>query len=107
GWSWDLSLRSWWVLPQILLSAAVVALALAWRSMRDRHGDDVRGILERRAGGLRMRGAVALALLLFLDLHFLARPEVVAQWTGLRYEIVAVALIGAGAAATLLLLAGH
>lgn len=107
GWSWDLSMRSWWVLPQIPLSAAVVALALAWRTMRDRRGDEGRGILERRAGGLRMRGAVALSLLLFLDLHFLARPEVAAQWTGLRYEIVAVALIGAGAAATLLLLAGH
>ena len=38
--------------------------------------------LERRAGGLRLRGALALAILLFLELNVLSRPEVAARIPG-------------------------
>jgi endonuclease/exonuclease/phosphatase family metal-dependent hydrolase len=107
GWSWDITMRSWWLAPQLVISAFVIMLALAWRSLPAAIGTDRRGILERRAGGLRLRGGVALALLLFLDMHVLARPEVAAYWPGVRHELAAVVLIAAGASATLLLLAGH
>jgi endonuclease/exonuclease/phosphatase family metal-dependent hydrolase len=108
GWSWDLSLRSWWVAPQLVISALMVALALAaWRRSQHTVPGDEHGLFERRAGGLRLRGALALGLLLFLDLHVLARAEVAAHWPGVRYELAAVLLIGAGTLATLLLLAGH
>jgi vancomycin resistance protein VanJ len=107
GWSWDITLRDWWILPQLAISIAVAAIALAWLRLPAPDPSSEEPSLERRAGGLRLRGGIALGLLLFLDLNVLARAEVAARWLGIRYEAAAVLLIGAGAIATLLLLAGH
>ena len=107
GWSWDITLRDWWILPQLAISAAVGALVLAWLRLPEPDPAHAEPSLERRAGGLRLRGGLALGLLLFLDLNLLARAEVASRWLGIRYESAAVLLVGAGAIATLLLLAGH
>ncbi|CAN5654417.1 hypothetical protein BH23GEM10_BH23GEM10_00530 [soil metagenome] len=107
GWGWDITLRSWWVGPQLVVSAAVVVIAVVWLRMPMPGPADREPSFERRAGGLRLRGAVGLAMLLFLDLNILARAEVATRWLGVHYEIATVLLVSAGTAATLLLLAGH
>lgn len=111
GWGWSVTLRPWWLLPQLLVAAAVALVAMRWLAMPpapdSAEEGSQQGSLERRAGGLRLRGGVALALILFLDLHVLARAEVAARWLGVRYEVAAVLLAGAGAAAVLVLLAGN
>ena len=71
GWSWDISLRDWWLLPQLGSALVVLAIAAFWQRMPAPVEDE--DSLERRAGGLRLRGALALGLLLFLDLNVLAR----------------------------------
>jgi len=107
GWSWDLSLRWWWVGPQFLISAAVIFIALTWMRMALPGPVEEETSLERRAGGLRRRGALALGLILFLDLNVLGRAEVASRWLGVRYEIAAVILIAAGSVATLIMLSGQ
>ncbi len=90
GWSWDLLLRPGApVLAQVGLSALATALAAAWLLQPPHdHGDSS---LERRVGGMRLRGAVALACILFLELVMLARPEVAARLTGVPYPPLAAA----------------
>jgi len=105
GWSWDITLRTTWLAPQLVISIAIAAVAAAWLRMPAPDADE--SSMERRSGGLRLRGALALGLLLFLDLNVVGRAEVAARWLDVRYELVAVLLIGAGTAATLLLLAGQ
>jgi hypothetical protein len=107
GWSWSISLRGWWVFPQLAISAAVVLLAVRWVRLPPPADPVAESSLERRMGGLRLRGAVALALILFLDMNVLARAEVAARWIGVRYEAAAVLLTAAGVAAVLVLLAGN
>jgi len=105
GWSWDPTLRPSWVPLQVPLSLAVIALAVAWwrvSRMEAAHANDAS--LERRAGGVRLRGAVAAACVLFLDQAVLGRPEAIAHWTAGSYEIAAAVTIVAGAAAAALLL---
>lgn len=107
GWGWDITLRYWWVGPQLVVSAVVVVIAVAWLRMPMPGPADREPSFERRAGGLRLRGAVGLAMLLFLDLNILARAEVATRWLGVHYEFATVLLVSAGTAATLVLLAGH
>jgi hypothetical protein len=110
GWTWDITLRPGWVLPQAVLSLAVVVMAVRWARQPAQEPDGAQAAmssLERRLGGLRLRGGLVLALLLFLDLNVLARPDVAARWLGVPYDAAGVVLILAGTAATLLLLASR
>ena len=118
GTGYDLALQPAWVPVQAVLSLALLALAVAWgrsgdgrepragngNGARAGSGDD-RG-LERRAGGLRLRGALALGPLLFLDLHLLGLPPVAARWTGVPWEAAAAAAAVAAGVALALALAG-
>src|SRR5690606_4332154 len=63
--------------------------------------------LERRAGGLRLRGALALAVLLFFQLNVLSRSEVAAHASGTSYRVAGVAIVAGGGLGVLLLLAIH
>jgi endonuclease/exonuclease/phosphatase family metal-dependent hydrolase len=105
GGGYSSALRAGWLPVQLALSAATVLLLAVW--LRDpapeEEGGDAR-TLERRQGGLRLRGALSLAVLLFFELNLLSRPEVAARWTGVSYRAAATALIAAGAAALVLLL---
>lgn len=108
GGGYSLSLRPSWIPVQLVLSAAAVAATALW--LRDPAPEDdagETGSLERRAGGLRLRGALALAVLLFFELNVLSRPEVAAHWAGGSYRLAGVLLMGAGAAAVVMLLAMH
>jgi endonuclease/exonuclease/phosphatase family metal-dependent hydrolase len=53
---------------------------------------------------VRLRGAVALGCILFLQLNVLARAEVAHRWIGVPYPAAALALITAGGIGVLLLL---
>ncbi|MFP4623721.1 MAG: hypothetical protein ACLFRX_06030 [Gemmatimonadota bacterium] len=97
GGSYDLSLQPGWLPVQAVLSLTLIALAIVWaRSSDERSADQG---LERRAGGLRLRAALALGALLFLDLHVLSLPPVVARWTGVGYALAAMLVAVAGAIA--------
>ena len=98
GSSYDLSLQPVWVPVQVLLSLALVACALYWRHAIEPPVES--GGLERRGAGLRLRSAIALGPLLFLDLHVLGLPPVIAQWGGIEYGLAT--LLSACAAATAL-----
>lgn len=102
GWSYDISLRASWLPVQGVLAAATIAVAIAWR--RQPAEEAVENPLERRAGGVRLRGAVALGCILFLQLNVLARAEVAHRWIGVPYPTAALALITGGGIAVLLLL---
>ncbi len=93
----DISLRPSWLPVQVILSLGLVAAVLLWRRDPARSGG--RNELERRSGGLRLRGGLALGGIFFLDLHLLGVAPVIARWTGAEYPLAA-ALVGvAGAAA--------
>ena len=106
GVSYDLSQRVSWLPVQLVLSLALLVLATRWRRPRT-HPEKVQGGLERRAGGLRLRGALAVGALLFLDLHVLGLPPVIARWTGVSWEITAAATAVAAGAALWVVLAGR
>lgn len=107
GGSYDISLQPGWLPVQAVLSLALVAVVVVWlRAERarleaeveaDREAEVAR--LERRAGGLRLRGAMALGALLFMDLHVLGLPPVVARWTGVSYGMAALSIGAASALA--------
>lgn len=116
GSSWDLSLRPAWLPVQALLSLVLLALVVLWLRAAEEPAAAAQGSggtgpgidasgrlpgaqLERRAGGLRLRGALALGVLLFLDLHLLGLPVVAARWTGASYGTAALATSIAGALA--------
>ncbi len=63
--------------------------------------------LERRAGGLRLRGALMLGAILLFEGSVLGSAPVGAQWTGVPYALLAPLLVVAGGAATALLLAAR
>ncbi len=106
----DLSLQPGWLPAQILLSLGLLAAVILWarsRSVARTAGDSGGGAsagelgelgesgedgLERREGGLRLRGGLALGALLFLDLHVLGQPVLVAHWTGVSYGVAGIAL---------------
>ncbi len=100
----DPSLAGAWLPVQLALSIALLASAGVFERATDA-GEPPRG-LERRSGGLRRRGALALGLLLFLDLQFLGNAAAVAAWAGAPFAMAALAgACGAGAAMAVLL--GH
>ncbi len=102
GWSYDPSLRGAWLPAQIAGGVGVALLLVALRP-RDQHdGADGAGALERRAGGLRLRGAAILGLIFFLASSVLGAPPVVARWTGTIYPVAALLLAAAAAAAAAL-----
>lgn len=129
GTSWDLSLRPGWLPVQAVLSLLLLFLVLAPARARsdatpappdpgpgarppEGSGTPARvegraSELERRSGGLRLRGAVALGALLFLDLHVLGLPPVVARWTGVSYTFAALAVSAGGAVALAAVLVGR
>jgi endonuclease/exonuclease/phosphatase family metal-dependent hydrolase len=95
GSSYDLSLQPGWLPVQVGLSAGLATVAVLWaRAPEPRGVDDG---LERRAGGLRLRGALALGGLLFLDLHVVGLTPVAARWSGVSHALAAGALTAAGA----------
>ena len=100
GSTYDLSLQPVWVPVQALLSLGLVACALYWRRTAKPAPDG--GGLERRGAGLRLRSAIALGPLLFLDLHVLGLPPVIAHWGGIGYG--AASLLSACAAGAALAL---
>jgi endonuclease/exonuclease/phosphatase family metal-dependent hydrolase len=105
GGGYSLALRPGWLPAQLALSGALLVLLVLW--LRDPAPEEEGGeqrTLERRQGGLRLRGAVSLSVLLFFELNLLGRPEVAARWTGVSYRVAGVALAAAGAAAVVLLL---
>ncbi len=102
GWSYDVSLRPWWLPVQLVVSAAAVGLALMWKRLPLE--EQPAHTLERRAGGVRLRGAIALGCILFLQVNILARAEVAYRLLGVSYAAASVTLIGAGGLAVLLLL---
>ncbi|HUG39364.1 MAG TPA: endonuclease/exonuclease/phosphatase family protein [Longimicrobiales bacterium] len=111
GTSWDLSLRPGWLPIQAVLSLALLFLVLAPLRGSEATGPGPEpgagNDLERRTGGLRLRGALALGALLFLDLHLLGLPPVVGRWTGATYTLAALAVSAAGAVALVVTLLGH
>lgn len=103
GWSWDVLLRPGTpLLAQLVISAIAAALAGYWLLQPDTTGTNDASF-ERRLGGMRLRGAVALGCILFLELAVLARPAVAARQTGVPYPVMACTLIAVTAAAVLLL----
>lgn len=87
GFTYDLSLRGWWLLVQAVWSLLIVLLAVSL-ARRSAAGD-------RSAGGLTFRAGLALGGLLFLETSLLALPNGVARWTGFEYAVVAPLLAAA------------
>lgn len=114
GSGYDLSLQPAWAPVQVALSLALIGVVVFWARTesadRKRGGGRTAGDsgsgLERRTGGLRLRGGLAFGALLFMDLHVLGLPPVVARWTGVGYPAagMAVGLASAAAVAATLLL---
>lgn len=101
GWSWDVMLRGDALFAQLVLSAVAAGIAGYW--LLQPVADDDPASMERRVGGMRLRGALVLGCTLFLEMAVLARPAVIARWTGESYLVTAVALIAVSAAAVVLL----
>lgn len=104
GWSYDVTLRPAWLPVQVVLSLILLALLAIWLRLPEEEGEEA---LERRAGGLRLRGALALGTILFFQTNALAAPVVGARWTGVSYPVMAVLLSAAGAVAVAMLLGGR
>src|SRR5690606_19677645 len=73
---------------------------------RDTSGAEAAG-LERRAGGLRLRGALMLGAILFCEPGVVGSAPVGAAWTGVSYPLLAVLLVVGGGVAAALLLASR
>ncbi len=95
GNSYDVSLRAGWIPVQIGLTLLIAVTLAQWE--RPPHDEESPG-MERRASGLRLRGALALGGLLFLEMSALGAPAAVARWTGAPYAAVAAILAATGAA---------
>lgn len=104
GTSWDLSLRPGWVPIQIVLSLLVLGLLGEWLRLPEQ--GPVGSTLERRAGGLRMRGGIALVGLLFLEAAVLSSAAALSRLAGIPYAASGVLLMVAGALALALSLLG-
>lgn len=106
GTSYDLSLRPRWFPVQAALSIGLVALVMMESAAGVSGPARSRG-LERRTGGLRLRGGLALGALLFMDLHTLGVPPVLSRWAGVPYPVAAASVGAAGAAALAVTLASR
>lgn len=103
GASWDVSLRPAWLPVQLLLTAA--GLGLLWLWWRMPEDDAAEGSLERRAGGLRLRGGLAFGAILFLQ-AVVGTAAVAARLTGVSYATAALVLVAGTASALALSLLG-
>jgi endonuclease/exonuclease/phosphatase family metal-dependent hydrolase len=81
GFTYDLSLRDWWLPVQAAWSLLIVLVAISL-ARRSAAGD-------RSAGGLTYRAGLALGGLLFLETSLLSLPNAVARWTGFEYAVTA------------------
>jgi endonuclease/exonuclease/phosphatase family metal-dependent hydrolase len=104
GWSYDVSLRPAWVPVQLVVSLAAIGIAVKWRRLPLESDPPAQPTFERRAGGVRLRGALALGCILFLQLNVLARPELAHRLLDVAYPVASVALIAASGLAALVLL---
>ncbi|MGH7459810.1 MAG: endonuclease/exonuclease/phosphatase family protein, partial [Longimicrobiales bacterium] len=105
GRSYDLTLRPQWLPAQLAIAVVVIMIALAFRRTPELDDEtDHEERLERRAGGLRLRGAISIGCILFLESTVIGMPEVVARLTGVAYDLVGFMLVLAGAAAVAVML---
>lgn len=102
GGSWDLLLQPRTPLLAIALLTAVHA-ALAGYWLLEPRTRRTAATLERRRGGMRLRGAIAFGCVLFLELTLLGRPAVGARLSGVPYPVLALLHTAVSAAAVLVL----
>jgi endonuclease/exonuclease/phosphatase family metal-dependent hydrolase len=81
GFTYDLSLRAWWLPVQTAWSVLIILVAITL-ARRSAAGD-------RSAGGLTIRAGLALGGVLFLETSLLALPNAAARWTGFEYAVMA------------------
>ncbi|MBX6363263.1 MAG: hypothetical protein IRZ00_05285 [Gemmatimonadetes bacterium] len=89
----------------LALTLAALLATLAWVTPRATVDDDA-ATLERRAGGLRSRGAIAFGAIAFLEGAVLANPDAGVAATGRSFSAVAAALAVVALGAALWLLGG-
>ncbi|MEX2282794.1 MAG: endonuclease/exonuclease/phosphatase family protein [Gemmatimonadota bacterium] len=107
GRSYDLTMRPQWVPAQLAIAAIVITIAIAFMATPEAEDDtDHDERLERRRGGLRLRGAISVGCILFLETTVVGMPEVAARITHVPYDAMGLVLVLAGAAAIGALLAG-
>lgn len=87
GDTWDISLQARFLPLQIALCLGLIGVA--WAAYSQRRDPDQ----ESLGGHLGAGGALALGAFLFLETNVLAQPNVLARWTGTRYELVAPLLL--------------
>jgi endonuclease/exonuclease/phosphatase family metal-dependent hydrolase len=105
GRSYDLSLRPQWWPAQLAIAALILTLAFVFLKTPEPEDDgDAEERLERRTGGLRLRGAIGLGCILFFENTVIGTPEVVARLTGVSYDLMGLMFVLAGAAAVTVLL---
>ena len=89
GNTYDISLRTWWVPVQVVLSS--IACVIAWLVFsQDRFEEQLPA-----GSGIDIPSGLALGALLFLETSLLGFPNVLTRWTGADYPIVAPLLIAA------------
>lgn len=95
GDTYDVSLRSWWLSVQVVLSLATCAAAwLAFSCSTDEEAVPTEG-------GMGIADGLALGALLFLETSLLGFPNALARWTGIDYAVVAPLLMGTTVLVTL------
>ena len=105
GRSYDLTMRPQWLPAQAAIAAIVIAMALAFTARADTEsGADSEERLERRTAGLRLRGAISIGCILFLETSVVGMPEVAARITRVPYDLMGLLLVFAGVAAVGVLL---
>ncbi len=102
GWSYDPTLRQLWIPAQAFEAILVMMLLYMWTQVPRTERREAR--LERRAGGLRLRSAVAFGLIIFLETNVLAMPEVLARLGHIHYFAAGILLCLGSITATLMLL---
>jgi len=81
GYTYDITLRPWWMAPQAVLSAALVMGAYLLRSPQE----PAPAAKETTIG---ISGGLALGAFLFMEISLLALPNAVARWSGAEYGYV-------------------
>jgi endonuclease/exonuclease/phosphatase family metal-dependent hydrolase len=107
GRSYDLTMRPQWLPAQLAIAAIVVTIAITFMATPETENDsDHEERLERRTGGLRLRGAISVGCILFLETTVVGMPEVAARITRVPYDMMGLLLVLAGATAVGVLLVG-